>query len=212
MDATSPMIFILLFLLFPAIAEGACHLYIVPDVGTGGTFDTHRPKYIDALGVKIGAIPYGAEGYYLVGADLTPAQDAAAQALPDVIRLPDNLDSTLGGALGTVQTKLEAVNIPAGWLTGATTYRTGLRVIIRMMFFLQRYSGLYKTGALFSGINLNATFNSLNETTRTRLIGAAKTYGIDISGLSGNSTLRQILKTIADQIADRPVTVGCVTI
>jgi hypothetical protein len=199
--------------LLPSKLWGACHLYIVPQIGTGSGGDAYRPKYAGDLPVSWSGIRYGREGFWLVAADVSTAQDNAATAQPDVIRLPDNLDLTIGVNLTTVQNRLEAINIPSGWVSAGMTYRSVLRTVVHMMFFFQRFLSVNKvyTAFLSGAVSLDTTFNSLSATNKKRIQDTAASFGIDTSGIS-SSTLRQILKAVADTFQDRPIPLGCLTI
>jgi hypothetical protein len=171
---------------------------------------------VEALsGVKWGAMDYGFQPIMLVAADVDSATDATATAQPDVTRIPDNLDQLLGaGAVSAVQTALENRNIPAGWVTAALSYRTVIRTIWGFFAFLQRYSVVSgnTNPILAASINLDTQFNQLSATAQTNLQNTATSLGLSAAGLTGTSTLRQILKNISDQWGQRAFTVGGITI
>jgi hypothetical protein len=83
-----------------------------------------------------------------------------------------------------------------------------------MFAFFQRYRGLTgTTGPLLGGtVTLNTQFNQLPGGVRADLIATAADMGFDTSGLSGTNTIRQILKTMADQWGSRQITLGGITI
>ena len=121
-------------------AFGACHIYFVPALGTGIKADPRRPVAVDkAAGtIQVGAtvytttseftwsaMDYGFQPVFLIAADLLGTQDTAISSQTDVIKIPDNLDNTIGAALATVQSKLESKDLPAGWITSGMTYQVG---------------------------------------------------------------------------------------
>jgi hypothetical protein len=201
---------VLFILLFPSLASAACHVYFMPAVSTS---DFVQPKY--SFSTSGSFIPFGGQGIYLAAADIGSTEDAALTANADVTAVPDNLDQQIGaGALAKIQTALENRNIPAGWLTAATTYRSALRTIVNMFKFFQKFIAVtHITVPVITGaITLNSTFNSLSAANRQRLIDTATALSFDTSGLTGAATMRQILKAIADQYGSPPVVLGCVTI
>lgn len=185
-------------------------LYIVPVVGSGSSKDPRRPKYFSGSFSNWTANDYGLEAVMIVGADLAPADDTAVTANADVTALPFNLDANLtAGQVTTTQTKLEALNIPAGWVSTSLTWRTVARLVLGMFQFMQRYNAISNGARLFlAGVDLSTQFSSLPAQVRADLIAAADSLGYDRSSLSGASTLRQILKTLADNWQSTPIQIG----
>lgn len=191
------------------------HIYLLPIVGDGTKATPREPKYLPALGASWSMVDYGFQPFALAAADVSDATDTSIQGNVDVTKVPDNLDQLLGaGAVVTVQNALENRNIPAGWVTAALSYRTVLRTIWGFFAFLQRYSAVSgNTSPLIAAtVNLDTQFNQLSQTARTNLQDTATSLGLSSAGLTGTSTIRQILKNMADQWGDRPFTVGGVNI
>ena len=192
----------------------AKRFYIVPRIGTGIVDDEFKPKYFSALpGVSWSAMPFGKEPFHLVVSDLTTAQHAALVANSDVITIPENIDAQVGtGSLSAVVNALETLNIPAGWVTAAMTYRFVLKIVCAIFQFAQRLHGHANLRIYESGITMSTQFRNLPENVRTALLGAAQTMNFDTSSLSGTSTIRQILKEMADQWGTRPIHIGGFTL
>jgi len=194
----------------------AWHLYLVPVIGDGTKADPRRPKYVAALsGVDWAAMDYGFQPVMLVAANVDDATDTTATNQADVQRLPDNLDQQIGAAaLSIVQNALETRNLPAGWVTNTMTYRELLRTLGGFFAFLQRYSVVANTTGLVIGgtVNLNTQFNQLPQAVRTNLQDTATSLGLSSAGITGTSTIRVILKNIADQWGQKPIIVGAITI
>lgn len=181
----------------------ASRFYIVPRIGTGtGTTPaTHfRPKYIGDLGVLYAAMDYGLEGTYLVGAEVTPAQHTALAAEADVIAIPLNLDNAIGGALSQVESALETLNVPAGWVTTTHTYRQVIGAVGRLFRFMRTFAARQRRVFFESGVTLNLQMNDLTAAQRNALAEAATFLGLDISGITGTTTIRQALKILIDQM------------
>lgn len=198
-----------------AEAQTTVAFALVPKIGDGLSPSTaFRPKYTDpgSLGVGLdlvgwSALDYGAEPIFLIRVNLTAAQRAALQSQPDAMVVPANLDNTVSAlAVTTIKNQLEASNIPAEWVTTDLTYRQVLRRFRRVITFMQRYNGLWGALRLFaSGITLDTRLNQLTATQRMRLADAADSLGLDRSGLVNTMTIRQALRTLADQLPDDPV-------
>jgi hypothetical protein len=184
--------------------------YLVPietvDRPEGGTYRLAKyftvsrvPRASDLLSVRWQMVDFGFEPTALVAADVTTAQNTSLAAQSDVTVIPANIDNTLGANVATVQSKLEALNIPADNLVAGATYRQVLRGVIGIFLIAQRFSAM-QNGRLFPpGITLSTTLGDLSQATRQKLIDAADQLRYDRSGLDLTSTLRQVLKQIANQ-------------
>jgi len=209
-------IFVLSLYAVAAPVFAAWHLYLVPVIGDGKIrIDPRMPKYLTALGVQWSLVDYGFQPVALVAANVDSGTDTALQANADVTRIPDNLDQLLGaGAVNAVQTALENRNIPAGWVTQALSYRTVLRTIWGFFAFVQRYSFISGNTSpiIAAAVNLDTQFNQLPSGAQTNLQSTATSLGLSSAGLTGASTLRQILKNISDQWGQRSFTLGGIVI
>ncbi len=162
------------------------------------------PKYGDTFlsaGFSVGMIDFRGEGHCLAHSACDAATDSAIVANADVHRLPDNLDVNLtAGQVTAVSNHLEANHIPADWVTTAFTWRQVLRLVVGLYQFIQRYKGLGGPGPIFGGaVTLSTTFAGLPQGARNALTATANSFGYDTSALSGASTVRQILRAMAQQ-------------
>jgi hypothetical protein len=192
------------------------HLYLLPMVTKAfpPLGNSRVPKYItDGPYAAYAISDYGFQGWCLCAADISDATQTALLLNADVTKIPDNLDQQIGAALATVQAVLEGANIPAGWVTIGMTYRTMLWIILADFKFMQRFLGVTQVlNAFLSGaVTLDTTFGSLSALNRQRLLDTAASLKLDTAGFTGASTLRQILKGVADQMAG-PVVLGGITI
>ncbi len=182
----------------------AVRFYVVPKIGTGGgstvTRDAFRPKYIEAIGVTWAAVNYGAEATFLVGADVSAAQHASISANADVTSIPANLDTQVGANLTATQNALEALNIPADWVTAAHTYRQIITLVVKLFKVLQRLNGRWQQTIFEAGITLSTTMAELTQNQRDRLQDVADSFGINNSGVTGTTTIRQTLRILAQQL------------
>ncbi len=201
-----------------AEAQTSVAFALVPKIGTGPLSDPFRPKYTDpgALGVGLD-IPAGSPfsdlndaPIYIIKANLSAAQRTALQAQSDALVIPSNLDSLVSGlAVTKIQSTLEAVNLPAEWVTTDLTYRQVWRRVRRMITFRQRYFGLNLGARLFAaGITLDTRINQLTAGQRQALIDTSDNLGLDRSGVTNTMTIRVALRILADQLPDDAVFEG----
>lgn len=188
----------------------AYRLYFIPRIGDGASRATRlRPNYLDAAGVTVRTcIYYGDEPVVFVCADVTAGQHTTLTANADVAALPVDIDQPIGAALPTVQSKLEALNIPAQWITEGMTYRAAVRILIAAFQFLGRHNGLHLERLLQGGVTLQTQFNELPLAARQRLIKTAESFGYDISGLTGTITIRQMLVLVGRAWGEQPIYIG----
>jgi len=193
----------------------AWHLYIIPAIGNGTKDDPRRPKYIQALGVEWSGMDYGFQPTFLAAADVDALQHAGLIAQPDCASLPDDLDANPSLTQVTAaQNFLETQHIPAGWITTALTWRQIGRIIIGLFLFMQRLSAFVGAVEIINGITvtLGTRFNELSLDRRRALVDAAASLNYDTSSLTATSTLREMLKAMADQWQGGSVSVGEITL
>jgi hypothetical protein len=172
---------------------------LVPEIVDANGY--RRPKYFDTLGVpEWNAMDYGLQPVFLVVSDLTQAQVDSLTANPDVTAVPLNLDNTVGANLATVQSALEALNIPGNWITSGNTYREVLKVVAKIFRFMQRFHALNLVALFGSGITLDTTISQLTAAQKLRLTNTSDNLGLDRSAIVVTTTIRQALKIVGDQL------------
>ena len=186
-------------------------IFIIPLMETlvgGITF--RAPKYLGGtnqvaplVGLEnIGTfdlVDYGFEPVCIFIAEVTAEQITILSNQADVLTVPVNLDSNLGaGAVTTVKNFLETLHIPAGWVSTSFTYRQILRIVSGLFRYMQALHGLHPVKLFSGGVTLATQFQALSADVQTAMIAAAQTLGIDTSPLQPTTTLRSILKTMAD--------------
>lgn len=185
----------------------AYRLYIVPKVGSGTSADPYRPKYWNTIltGLYWGAYRFGNEPTLLICVRNIPeAVDAQMVAQSDVTALPLDLDTQVAAGLTTVRDTLEALNIPATWITASSTFREVVRSVSGLFQFLQRL-GFYTQERLFSsGITLNTRWTQLSPVMQAALTSAAQSFGYSTASMTGNTTLRALLKELSDAWGSAP--------
>ena len=167
---------------------------------------TKHPKY-DSLyaGASFHVADFGAEPWFLVVADVDASQHAAISGQADVTTIPiAALDDPVGPSqTSAIQARLEAANIPAGWVQEGQTYREVLRVLLRICQTMQAIQGqLGLTGSLFTGgVSLATRMDELSPAIRQKLRDAGTQLNMDTSWVTGATTIRQLLKNCADRWA-----------
>lgn len=207
-------------LLLAVTAQAEMRFYVVPKIGDGLTpFTAFRPKYTDADSVQVGwnvagrwqAIDYGLEQVFMLALDATGAEHTALTAQADVLAVPSPIAANVSAlALNTVQTKLEAGNIPADWVTTGFTYQQVLSRVLRIVSFMQRFRGIF--GQLFAGgATLDTRINQLPLNARQALNTAAQSLGADTSSIQGTTLIRAALVIVADQLFPEGIAFGGTT-
>lgn len=144
----------------------------------------------------------------LLGAYTTTEEHLAAQNATDVLCIPEDLDNAVGGAKNVVQQELETRNMPSDWVTPATLWRDVVRRVAALALFLQRISGIMgrSTGSipkLFAGNTLD---NPVPVAFRAPAMQAAVELGIDTTGITATSTVREVFARVTSE--DRGATVN----
>jgi hypothetical protein len=172
--------------------------FLVPIIGTGEPgVDARRPKYLADMGVPRKMVDFGDTA--IVWADTTTLQDEEIDAHADARLIPP-LDNTINsGALNVVQASIEGMNVPAHWVSAGMTYRTVLRILVGMAQLAQRMQGLGIPLAIAG--NLDTQLSSFSQNVRNALARAADDLGLDRSGVTGSTTVREALRICGQQFA-----------
>jgi hypothetical protein len=186
--------------------------FLIPiDTVTAGGVTRRGPKY---LGVRLSVPPilsvswagedYGNQPTMVVAADVDVVQAALLSSQPDVTSFAENLDQALGPDLATMQSALELLNLPAQMLTAGTTHRQTLRGIRGICAVGQCMQG--KGRDIFAAaVTLATTMGQIPVAPRTDLSDCLVTLGYDITGVTGTTTVRQLLTGIANTASPRPM-------
>lgn len=197
------------------------NIYLMPTTGdgTGGSHgNPFRAKYADDLkaqGVGFAQHRYGNEGawFVYVPAGTPAALHATIQADATCFTFPDDLSITVGAQSGQVTNLIENFNIPANWIQSADTWRSIARVVAFLVFLFEQFGPLAvstffgSANATGGQITLATTWNNganrLTAAWRTKLQALAASYTppLDTTGVTGTTTVRQLLKGLADQVS-----------
>lgn len=179
----------------------AVRCYLVPKAGAGTFVDRFRPKYFRELGItNRRSMDYGLENLFLVAVDVTAQQHTDLTANGDVIAFPQNLDAQVGANLTTVQNLLEGVGLPGLVVETQHTYRQIVFGVVGMMRLAQVFRAINGISWFNGGVTLATTMSELTQQQRDRLRAVAERFGIDYSGVTGGSTMRQVLWGLARKL------------
>lgn len=186
----------------------AYRLYLVPIIGAGVKGDPRRPKYFadGTITANWAGMDYGIEAWMLVVADLSTQDDLTVTGKPDAFAMPFDLSQPLTAQQVTnVQNKLEAINLPAGWIDTTYTWQQVVRIVCGILSFMQRFSALNSNVSLFSGgVTLSTRMNQLPAGIVTLLQQAATDLQLSTTNIVNNTTIRAALKDFGTQLKDRP--------
>lgn len=177
------------------------NIYVMPLTGTGTKVSPRQPKYLSTFASFFWKMfDYGNEPACMVGIiDVDSTTDVALTIHSDCKGLPVNLDTAVGAAASVASADLEAFNMPGTWITGSNTWRDVVKFIGAACQFAERFQG--DTGGQWftTGITLATTLNTLNTNTRNGLSSAATSFGLSTAGVTGSTTLRQVIVSAANQ-------------
>lgn len=178
--------------------------------------ETYRgPKYLkwrfnpDGLDVPWSMKDYGLINACLVAADVSQAQHEQLAAEVDVAAPPVDIDQNISEiAIPQVQQVLEALRVPAQWITSGHVYRQLLRMIGGLFMFAQRHHGMHGEQLIDSAAQLDLRWNQIPLARRQRIMETADNMGYDYSEVTNQWTIRRILKHLGDQWAETPIIFG----
>jgi hypothetical protein len=197
----------------------AIRFYVLPlEVNPAGA---RRPKYIHWRGDTDPALlrcPVYVYAFGLINAGLMAAGVSAEQhdrlaSHADVAAAPADLDETIGaGALAQAQAALEALRVPAEWVTTAHTYRQVLRALAGLFQFAKRHHALHGEPLIESAAQLDLRWNEIPAARRDRLQATAAALRYDTSAVQPAWLVRRSLKHLGDQWGARAFDFGFTTL
>jgi len=154
-------------------------------------------------------IDYGSINECVVCADVTTANHTSLIAHSDVLAIPVNIDSTLTvSARNSARNFCETYNIPGGWINTGMTYRYVLRIITAFFLYLQRVYGILGHSINFPSGWMDLQYQQIPADIQAAMLQAAVEQGFDTSGLQPTTTIRIILKFMADEWGATPILFG----
>lgn len=158
-------------------------------------------------------LDYGDIDRCVICAEMSTAQHNALVANADVLALPANLDSTYTVATrNAARTFLEQYNIPAGWISTGMTYRISLRIVSALFLYMQRVSTIIGHSLTLPDGWLDLTVSQIPAEIRDAMAQAASEQGFDYSSVTGSTTVRAVLKVMADAWGATPIQFSLATL
>ena len=159
--------------------------------------------------VRWAMIDYGDHDTMLAHCILDATQHSILAGQTNVLTVPENIDNNLtSGAVTQTKDYLSSNKIPSVWVTTSYTYRTVLRVVIGMFFFVQRIGSKMATKRFLDVYPLNTELGDIPASKRDKISATADSFGIDYSSLTGTSTLRDFLKLAGQHWKNTPINHG----
>lgn len=157
-----------------------------------------RAKHHD-IGEPYAIVDFGDTGqdFCLFYGEFSNDAIAVMQADTETFVLPVNLGNAVAGSRNAVRQRLEAINVPSGWVASTTTYREIAQRLVSIALFMQRVSGLSGSSVrLFTGRTLGTQLSDVPLAYRQAAQQAAASFGVDTQSLTGTSTVRDLLALI----------------
>jgi hypothetical protein len=185
--------------------------YLAEIVGIGSEADPFRPASADPVSANWSAVDGRADstdgiGWLLVRADVSTVQHATLTADPRIQYLPleengtgrvlafDEPISMIRAAVRVaIAAALEAKHVPTDDFDASTTVRDLLRRVIRRCLLRQLL------GADDYSELLDQTVADIPAAKRNRIAAKLTELGFDLSGFSGATTIRELLRGLATQ-------------
>lgn len=193
--------------------------FLVPMIEVQGPLGlTRRAKYSKDPAVTLSAaIRLGRTDDAILYMEATQTYLDSVAAESDATRLATtaNLDSVLtAGQANAAKTKFEASFIPGEFINAGDTRREALRKVLGAFLFSQRMEGRFgeswKKRAQANGVTLNTEWRDFPVALQNefRDIRDEKGWTNQELGLTGSSTLREIMGAVSDQWGDAPFELG----
>lgn len=195
-----------------AFDEVMWRVHLMPMTGTGSSrLDPRIPKYLaEFTNDYWQLVDYGSQDVCLVALNASNTVHTTLGGNSDVYTFPEDMSGNpTGGGVAQLNDAFESLSIPGNWINASFSYGTILRRIIGMFILNQRYwvirgntAGNGRHSILDAG--LNATVDQVGSV--TDLNSAASSLGLDSSGVTGSTLIREMLRIFAAQFDTRPYT------
>lgn len=187
--------------------------YLVPDVSLQGAVTRYRqPAYVkgrvvpDGLDVPWGALPWGRDARFLLGAEVDASQHLDLSGRAGVTALPIDDRTALSTADQTRLTQFcEAVGLPSAWISNQENGKALAKAFTGIALIIQRFNG--RARAPLEG-QLGLAVRDLTPTQRDHLLEVMNDFGLSRDGITADSTIGQLLLTWGRQWASRDVFVS----
>jgi len=184
--------------------------YLVPVLAVvDGLTTVRQPAHVKGralptgLDVPWGALPWGKDDTFLLGAEVTPAQHLTLAAAAGVTALPIDDGVSLSTAdQAAVRAFADALGLPSSWITGGETGKNLARSLAGIAVVLQRFNGRARF-ALTDKLPL--LVRDLTVAQRDHLLAVATDLGLSRAGITEDSTIGALVIAWGRQYANHPV-------
>ncbi len=196
----------------------AVQFYLLPiERVTVEGVDYRGPKYLKwrmnpgGLAVPWSMKDYGVIDWGVVAVDADAATHTTLAGYADAYQFPANLDAKPSANIrNAIRGRLEGFNAPGGWITNQDTYRSILRTVTGLFLFMCQLSERWGN-PFVKGYNLNTAYGDLPADGQAVVVEEAARLGYT-DAIPAATTLRTILKLMADAWAAKPILFGLVTL
>lgn len=183
--------------------------YLVPALSVTGAGTTRRqPQYVKGLAlpagldVPWGALPWGSDDQFLLGAEVSAGQHLALAAQLGVTALPIDDATPLSTAdQAAAKVFADAIGLPASWITGAETGRNTARSFAGIALVLQRFNGRARFPLTDK---LTVLVKTLSAAQRDHLLAVANDLGLARAGITADSTIGDLVIAWGRQFTSQP--------
>lgn len=168
-----------------------------PEVGGAAVPGVTGPRGL-VLGTERYSLTYVGRELAVLAGTLSTAAHNALVADPDVILIANLNEVLTAGRVTAIQTYLGRFNVPNNWISAGMTIREVLRRLAWMGQMMERIGGKMAD----AGLTQTTQWKDVPAGVKTRLSAFAVEKSLDTSGITTKTTLGEVLRRAADQIAD----------
>lgn len=181
--------------------------YLVPELRIGNRRQPAVVKgFVDPNGLDVpwGAMPWGRDGQFLLGAEVTIAQHLLLSVGKDVTALPIDDSVALSTAdQASAKAFCDGIGLPASWISGNENGKGLAKAFQGVALLIQRFNGRTETALLSS---LAQPIRSLASS--AQFFDLAKDFGLSVGSITPESTVGDALIAWGRQWASQQVLVA----
>lgn len=199
----------------------AIEMFLGPTQQTTMSFGmyTHGP-YTQAVDVvRADTKEYSRTSVCLVLLEAPQAYLDNVAAQPEMTRLATaaTIDNQMTVAqVNAAQALFESYGIPSGFVNVGDTRRQVLRALLGLFSFSQRLEARFGAGfwqrAQANGLTLDSPWSSFPQALKNELVSVRDELDLVITGTTGTTTLRELMRAITDGYESRPMFMAGISI
>ena len=158
------------------------------------------------LDVAWGAIPWGRDGHFLLGAEVDTSQHLDLSARANVLSLPIDDGTALSTAdQAAAKAFCTGIGMPSAWITGTESGKSLAKALTGIGLVIQRFRG--RTDMTLAD-KLSLRVRELTAAQRDHLLAVADDMGYDRGSITSNSRIGDLLIAWGRQWASRDIFVA----